>query len=334
MGRFAVVSLFAILCAAPAWAGEPGAAEGGLTLALEVQAPPAGASEAPTKLKVRFGNAGTRALTFFVPEFFSAGTFRRDPFRAGRRDRVRALRRAVPERVVDGREGRAAGAAPGKSWEAAYEVGLVVRHGAKDAELTPLPLEPGRYRVEAVHEQKDATVPVGGAGFSVSRKAIPGLWTGRVAAKPVDVEIPRPKIVSLRIDAPHTAVPGASYPLAVVLRNDTDQPATLSGGLRLSASTKPGGTASARVRLGAAASALEAGEKQDLTLAPGTEQRFVVELKDLPLQGGRTAGQPRTLTAWVDQGLYALEAVFESASGTANLSSNLLWRYVNPARAR
>jgi hypothetical protein len=334
MGRFAVVSLFALLSAAPAWTGEPGASEGGLTLALEVQAPPAGTAEVPTKLKVRFGNAGTRALTFFIPEHFSAGTF--PAIRFVRGDGVAFVPYDSPfqSEWTTGVQGALPELAPGKSWETEYQVDLVVRHGAKDAELTPLPLEPGRYRVEAAHEQKDTSVPMGGAGFSVSQKAIPGLWTGRVAAKPVDVEIPRPKILSLRIDAPRTAMPGVSYPLTVVLRNDTDRPATLSGGLRVSASTKPGGTASARVRLAASASALKAGEKQDLTLAPGTEQRFVVELMDLPLAGGRKDGSPQPLTKWVEQGLYALDAVFESATGTPNVSSNLLWRYVNPARVR
>ena len=71
-----------------------------------------------------------------------------------------------------------------------------------------------------------------------------------------------------------------------------------------------------------------------MTLAPGTEQRFVVELMDLPLAGGRMAGSPRPLTKWVEQGLYALDAVFEQADASANLSSNLLWRYVNSARVR
>src|SRR5690606_5886472 len=129
-------------------------------------------------------------------------------------------------------------------------------------------------------------------------------------------------------DAKREAIPGTPYPLTVVLTNGRDIPATLLGALRVSVSSKPRGTASARVRLAEPCVALAAGQTQSLALAPGETKRFTIDLGGLGLAKGGKGPTTLTLASAVEPGIFALEAAFETADEADTVRSNTLWRYV------
>lgn len=319
--------------ALPARADDPKPDAARLTLTAEARVVVPADGPATLHVKAQFKNGGTKPLTFFVPESFGVTHFPR--WRLVREDGAAFVPYDAPYQSMwtEGIQGSLPELAPGKSWEVEHDVDLVIpaEKPVEVAELTPLPLEPGRYRVECTYEKPDARVPVGGKDFELSAKTVPDLWTGKAEATAVTVDVPRPKIVSLRIDAAKEAVVGKPYPVTVTLRNDREKAATLEGAFTVSVSSKPQGTAGVRLRLAAPTVPLPVGATQSLTLAPGEVRTFTFDLAAQALVPGQAKAAPTRLADFVRDGIFALDASFGHPDASATLTSNLLWRYVKPA---
>ena len=211
-----------------------------------------------------------------------------------------------------------------------YDFNAFVRDGA-EAE-TPLPLAAGHYSVECVYEKTDTEVPWGGAGFELSSRAVAGLWTGRVAAAPVTLDVPRAKIVTLRMDGPADFVPGHPYPLAVVLENATEQPLDLTGVFALEVGNKALGPITARLLLDATVHAAEGEATQHLVVAAGEIRRWEIDLSGVQFHSERVdSTKPLTLAQHVPEGLFPLSLQFAPKPTSRDLASNGLWRNVRPA---
>lgn len=323
----------AVLLAAPrAGSAAPEAPAKGLRLSAQARVTPEGG----LALKAVFRSADASTVTFFVPEFFEAGYFPAWRFVRSDGATFRPYPAPFQSMWTEGDQGSLVPVAGERTWEVSHEVSLCVAVGAgsdDDAELSPLPLEPGRYRVHCAYEKTDATIPVGGPDFSVTRRTVKDLWTGRVEAAPLEVEIPRRAVVSLRIDGPRDVPAKGAYVLTVVLRNDTATEQKLAEALTLTASSKPNGNLSAAVFLGEPSRALAAGEAWSLTLAPGAERRFSVDLAGLVFRTHRDKPMEGRLAALAGQGIFHLSAAFGPPDAPTRLESNGLWRYVAPEAA-
>lgn len=301
----------------------------GLALAAEARLTPEGG----LALKATFRSADGAPVTFFVPEFASEATF--PTWRAVRSDGATFRPYPAPFQSMwtVGDQGSLVEVAGERTWSTEGRADLWVAVGAgsdADAELTPLPLEAGRYRVLCSVEKADARIPVGREGFQVTERTVAGLWTGRAEAAPLEVEVPRRPEVRLRVDAPRLVEAGTPFPLSVVLRNDTEREQTLTGMLRLAASTKPLGTVEAFVLLGEPVRVATGRESTTLTLAPGAERAFRVDLQTLTFRTARHKSVAGPLADLLGQGLFHLEAAFGPPAQEPSLRSNALWRYVAP----
>lgn len=325
-----VVSLLACLGAPLPLGAEPAEAP---RLALEVAAQPHG--HGGLKLSAVLKNAGGGSLTVFVPERFGDNDF--PGWRIVGADGATFAPYQPPYQSMwtEGDQGSLVTLPAGQVWRVDHDVSLFLATGGAGgtavgdaANLTPLPLPPGRYTIHAWHEHARAEIPVGKPMFETTTRAVKGLWTGKVEAAPVTLDVPRPPVVSLVLDAPRDVVPDKPYLVTVVVRNDTSAAATLEGSLMLRASTKPHGTVAAEVPLKATSGA-PAQEKPVLTLQPGAEERWRVDLTTLDFRGGRrTPGQALPLVAALGRGIFHLEADVVVRGTEQRLASNGLWRYV------
>jgi hypothetical protein len=289
------------------------------------------------KLTAVLKNAGGGSLTFFVPERFTDNDF--PGWRIVGADGAAYAPYQPPYQSMwtEGDQGSLVTLPAGQRWRVEHEVPLFVATGGAGgaavgevAGLTPLPLPPGRYTVHAWHEHARAEVPVGLPMFKTTTRPVQGLWTGKVEAAPVTIEVPRPPIVSLALDAPRDVVPGEPYVVCARLRNDTTGEVRLPGRFVLEAASKMHGVF--RVELPwpeqGEAPAPAGATSSTLTLAPGGERLLRVDLAPLKLRGGRGAPVERSLADALGQGLFHLQARLgpaDPAEEASLLTSNGLW---------
>jgi hypothetical protein len=331
VGLVGSVGLLAAFGTLPVCA-EPAAAP---KLALEVAARPHG--HGGLELSAVLVNAGGGSLTVFIPERFGDHTF--PGWRIERADGATFAPYQPPYQSMwtEGDQGSLVTLPGGQRWRVEHEVTHFLATAGPGgaavgdaAELTPLPLPPGSYTIRATYGHARAEIPVGLPMFKTTTRPVAGLWTGQVDSPAVTIDVPRPPILSLTLEAPRDAVAGKPYVVRAVVRNDSPAEVRLEAGLVLEASSKMNGTFRVQVPWTGAAAAV-AVPPAPLALAPGSERAVEVDLAALRLRGGRGAAVERSLSDALGQGIFHLQASATPAAPAPPqpaLTSNGLWRYV------
>jgi hypothetical protein len=317
---FALVAL-----AATAFADPPPT---GLRLVASVE-PECSRFGEPLRLVARFENMGSEAVRVFFEEQAGGG-----PFPAWRfvcDDGVAFVPMPFVGQTmwVEGIQGEVARLEPGEAREFRHEATSFARVGTDGgADIdSPEPLPPGTWRVECLHRQETAEVPVAVADFRVERRAVEGLWTGALAAEAVEVTVLPADRPSLAISIPRELFVGDPVPLSIRVENPGVAPLEMRGMFVVEVHSKAYSGGFARLRLGTPCEGVPGGAFQDLVVPPARAAEFDADLARFAYAVRPDDRMPSWgLLERIPEGAFHVSARFEDPRGETLLASNGLLR--------
>ena len=312
-------------------------------LALEVEVPDSMAYGTSTGLKVRFVNRGSNEVMFHVPLFAGANAF--PELRMERLDGAVFEPYDAPFQSMwqQGLQGSLVELAAGDSkwfeinkplWMVAAPTGQsgiqnklpTLNRVFEKSTRDPLPLEPGTYRLRAIYQKAEATVPIGEPNFKVHNRQKPGLWTGRIEELSQPFVVGPKSDLELRIHGPRNlSKSGGTYLLNVTLTNHRAHTVHLRNPFMVSVGNMMSGTANVSVVARPFEQRLIQGERMDLELAPGASMAWKFPLSDVSFTSNRRGGSGR-LTDLLGSGVFWID--MSMGNKKTSVRSNSISRYV------
>ncbi len=306
-------------------------------LALEIRLPRSVESGEPFALSSVFVNTGKTTVSFAIPEHLEHRKFPVFVFTDAEGQQWRPYDAPFQSRWTIGLHGEVVELAPGAKRVFDHRIAKFVRVQDPNSQKwnSPAPLRAGTYTVTAVYEQKDNELVYGvdrgpAKPFASEKRAYPGLWTGKITARPFEVEVSPPRAFTLTIDSPYELHPDRPFELNLELRNGSDKPFVFDGSIQVIGASKAYGS-------GALVLHPPGYEKgKSITIGPGKVLTWNVDIGTLDFEPGHRAkkrgAEPKPLAGILHkQGIFLLHAKIVDAEH-AHVTSNELWRMRKHAR--